>query len=271
MCIAGNALFFLGPFMAPISPIAVPDLPPEVQKVLDEFVLSAKEAFSDQVCSLVLFGSAAEGKLRPASDVNLLVVISAFEQSRADRLRQPLRIAESAVQLRPMFLLREEVAVASRVFAPKFADIVRRRVILFGDDPFASLSIPRDAEIRQLNQQSLNLTLRLRAAYVSRSLREEQLTRFIAGTLGPLRTLSAALLELESRSSMSPQAAFECLGAELELPQWPDTLALLAAAHESRLLPAGSAAQVLFQLLEFLRGATLRVEALSSEVRRESV
>jgi predicted nucleotidyltransferase len=94
--------------MAPISPIAVPDLPPEVQKVLDEFVLSAKEAFSDQVCSLVLFGSAAEGKLRPASDVNLLVVISTFEQSRADRLRQPLRVAESAVQLRPMFLLREE-------------------------------------------------------------------------------------------------------------------------------------------------------------------
>jgi predicted nucleotidyltransferase len=256
--------------MAPISPIAVPDLPPEVQKVLDEFVLSAKEAFSDQLCSLVLFGSAAEGKLRPASDVNLLVVISTFEQSRADRLRQPLRVAESAVQLRPMFLLREEVAVASRVFAPKFADIIRRRVILFGNDPFASLSIPRD-EIRQLNQQSLNLTLRLRAAYVGRSLREEQLTRFIAGTLGPLRTLSAALLELESRSRMSPQAAFECLGAELKLPHWPDTLARLAAAHESRLLPAGSAAQVLFQLLEFLRGATLRVEALSSEVRRESV
>jgi predicted nucleotidyltransferase len=91
---------------------------------------------------LVLFGSAAEGKLRPASDVNLLVVISTFEQSHADRLRQPLRIAESAVQLRPMFLLRDEVAVASRVFAPKFADIIRRRVILFGDDSFASLSIP---------------------------------------------------------------------------------------------------------------------------------
>jgi len=271
MCIAGNALFFLGPFMAPIGALAVPHLPPEVQKVLDEFVLSAKEAFSDQACSLVLFGSAAEGKLRPASDVNLLVVISTFEQSHADRLRQPLRVAESAVQLRPMFLLRDEVAVASRVFAPKFADIIRRRVILFGDDPFASLSIPRDAEIRQLNQQSLNLTLRLRAAYVSRSLREEQLTRFIAGTLGPLRTLSAAILELESRSSMSPQAAFERLGAELKLPQWLDTLALLAAAHESRLLPAGSAAQVLFQLLEFLRGTTVRVEALSSEVRRESV
>jgi predicted nucleotidyltransferase len=257
--------------MAPISPLAVPDLPPEVQKVLDEFVLATRQAFSDQLISIVLFGSAAEGKLRPASDVNLLIILSAFEQGRADHLRQPLRIAESAVQLRPMLLLREEVSLASRAFAPKFADIIRRRVILFGGDPFGSLSIPRDAEIRQLNQQSLNLILRLRAAYVGRSLREEQLTRFIADTLGPLRALSAALLELESRPRMPSQAAFECLGAELKLPQWSDTLALLAAAHESRLLPAGSAAQVLFQLLEFLRGATLRVEALSSEVRRESV
>ena len=110
--------------MAPISPLAVPDLPPEVQKVLDEFVLATRQAFSEQLISIVLFGSAAEGKLRPASDVNLLVAISTFEQSRADRLRQPLRVAESAVQLRPMFLLREEVAVASRVFAPKFADII---------------------------------------------------------------------------------------------------------------------------------------------------
>ena len=147
--------------MAPISLVAVPDLPPEVQKVLDEFVFAAGQAFSEQLTSIVLFGSAAEGKLRPASDVNLLIILSAFEQGRADHLRQPLRIAESAVQLRPMFLLREEVAVASRVFAPKFADISRRRVILYGEDPFAELSIPRDAEIRQLNRHADILAVRI--------------------------------------------------------------------------------------------------------------
>src|SRR5437016_4787891 len=220
--------------MALISPRAVPDLLPQVQKVLDEFVLATKQAFSDRLNSIIPFGSAAEAKLRPASDINLLIIVSAFEQSRADQLRQPLRVAESAVQLRPMFLLREEVAIASRVFAPKFADIRRRRVILFGEDPFPSLAIPRDAEIRQLKQQLLNLTLRLRAAYVGRSLREEQLSRFIACTLGPLRALSAALLELESRPPVSPQTAFESLGTELKLPKWSETLALLAAAHESR-------------------------------------
>jgi predicted nucleotidyltransferase len=62
---------------------AVPDLPPEVQKVLDEFVFAARQAFSEQLTSIVLFGSAAEGKLRPASDVNLLIILSAFERKRS--------------------------------------------------------------------------------------------------------------------------------------------------------------------------------------------
>ncbi len=256
--------------MAPTSPLPAPVLSPEVQKVLDEFVLAIKQGFSDQLISIILFGSAAEGKLHLTSDVNLLIVLVSFEKGRADELRQPLRIAEAAIKLRPMFLLTEEVGSAARVFAPKFADILRRRVILFGEDPFASLSIPREAEVRQLKQQLLNLTLRLRAAYVEVSLRDEQLSRFLAGSVGPLRALAAALLELESRPSISPQAAFESLGLQFSLAHWPETLSLLAAAQESRFLPPGSSGPALFQLLEFLRAAMLRVEALSAEVSRES-
>ncbi len=257
--------------MAPTSPLAAPVLSPEVQKVLDEFVLALKESFSGQLISIILFGSAAEGKLHLTSDVNLLIVLVSFEKGRADELRQPLRIAEAAIKLRPMFLLTEEVGSAARVFAPKFADILRRRVILFGDDPFASLSIPREAEVCQLKQQLLmNLALRLRAAYVEVSLRDEQLSRFLAGSVGPLRALAAALLELESRPSISPQAAFESLGLQFNLAHWPETLSLLAAAQESRFLPPGSSGPALFQLLEFLRAAMLRVEALSPEVSRES-
>jgi predicted nucleotidyltransferase len=79
--------------------------------------------------SVVLFGSAAEGKLRATSDVNLILVLSAFEQVKVDPLRQPLRIAQAAIKLQPMFLLKAELPRAARSFAPKFADILRRRVI----------------------------------------------------------------------------------------------------------------------------------------------
>src|ERR1700730_13534865 len=257
--------------MTTSKPLADPPLSPEVKKILSDFLAAARTSFGDQLLSDPLIGSAAEGKLRRTSDVNLVVVLSAFEQTKADQLRQPLRIAQAAIQLRPMFVLDSEIPDATRSFAPKFADILRRRVVLYGDDSFAHISVPREAEIRQLKQQLLNITLRLRAAYVARSLREEQLAIFIAGIIGPLRSAAAALLELEGRPATSPQQAFELLGLELQLPAWNEAVSVIATIQETRLTPSGAVQRVVFQLLEFARLVNARVEALSGEVRRESL
>jgi len=257
--------------MTTSKPLADPQLSPEVKKVLSDFLEAARNSFGDQLRSVTLFGSAAEGKLRPTSDVNLVVVLSAFEKTRADQLRQPLRLAQAAVQLRPMFVLDSEISDATRSFAPKFADILRRRVVLYGNDSFSAVSVPREAEIRQLKQQLLNITLRLRAVYVARSLREEQLAIFIAGVIGPLRSAAAALLELEGQPAASPQRAFELLGLDFQLPAWGEALSLIATIQEARLTPTGAAQHLVFQLLEFARLVAARVEALSGEVRRESL
>jgi hypothetical protein len=170
-----------------------------------------------------------------------------------------------------MFLLKDEIPHASRSFAPKFADIRRRRAILFGDDPFASLSIPRDAEVRQLRQQLLNLILRLRAAYVTRSLREEQLSLLIAGALGPLRAYAAVLLDLVGRPAASASHALQLLGAELGVPDWPQLSASLAATQETHLSAPGEAPRLFFPLLDLACRMQSRAEALSGEVPRESL
>jgi predicted nucleotidyltransferase len=257
--------------MSTSKPLADPQLPPEVKSSLGSFLEAARNSFGDQLRSITLFGSAAEGKLHPTSDVNLIVVLSEFEQVRADQLREPLRVAQAAIQLRPMFVLQSELSIAIRSFAPKFADILRRRVILYGEDTFANILVPREAEIRQLQQQLLNVTLRLRAAYVGRSLREEQLANFIANLIGPIRSAAAALLELEGRPASSPQQAFERLGRELHSVAWDESLALLATIQEAKLAPAGATTQVAFHLLEFVRLVAARVATLSGEVHGESL
>jgi hypothetical protein len=257
--------------MSSSTPLPLPQLPPPIAEVLDSFLQSAKDAFGPDLLSAVLFGSAAEGKLRATSDINLILVLAVFDRARADRLRQPLRLAQAAIQLHPMFLLKDEIPHASRSFAPKFADIRRRRAILFGDDPFASLSIPRDAEVRQLRQQLLNLILRLRAAYVTRSLREEQLSLLIAGALGPLRAYAAVLLDLEGRPAASASHALQLLGAELGVPDWPQLSASLAATQETHLSAPGEAPRLFFPLLDLACRMQSRAEALSGEVPRESL
>jgi predicted nucleotidyltransferase len=249
------------------STLQPPELAPQVSRVLDDFLKAAQSTFKTHLLSVVMYGSAAEGRLRPTSDLNLIVVLSAFDQQDAEQLRQPFRAAQSAIQLRVLFLLREEIPAATRFFAPKFADILRRRVILFGADPFAGTTLSRDAEIRQLKQQLLNLKLRMRSAYVSRGLREEQLASAIVNYIGPLRSYAATLLELESHPGASQEEAFARLGAELLIPDWENALSAIAAMQEARLPPPGAAARVFFQLLEFAAGLYTRVEGLPAEVR----
>jgi predicted nucleotidyltransferase len=253
------------------SPLPAPRLPDPVQQLLGDFLQAAQDSFGKQLRSIILFGSAAEGKLHLTSDVNLMLVLYSFRQDQADQLRQPLRVAQSAIQLRPMFLLSDEIPAAIRFFAPKFADVLRRRVVLFGEDPFVAVSVSRDAEIRQLKQQLLNITLRLRSAYVARSLREEQLASFIANIIGPLRSYAAGLFELEGHPTHSPEQAFERLGSELDISDWNGVLVNVSAVQAAQMLPRAVAGRVLFQLLDFIRLTIVRVEALPAEVRRESV
>ena len=253
------------------SPLEVPQLPAQIKQVLNDFLRAAKESFGTELLSVVLYGSAAEGKLSATSDVNVVLVLSSFEPGKADPLRAPLRIAQAAIQLRPMFLLREEIPAASRSFASKFADILRRRVILYGEDPFASVAIPRETQILELKQQLLNQILRLRASYVSRSLRAEQLNLVIAYAVGPLRASAASLLEIQGRSVASTSKALELVGAEFGLENWTQTFALLSAAHESRFVPPGEASRVFFQILDLACRIHSQVEVLSGEVSRESL
>jgi predicted nucleotidyltransferase len=237
-------------------------LPDDVTRALDDFVAAAREAFGDHLEAVVLYGSAAEGALRATSDVNVIVVLRAFERAGADRLREAAAVAHAAIRLKAMFVLVEEIAAVGEAFAQKFDDVRRRRRVLWGADPFTGLAPSRAALRGRVNQVLLNLTLRLRAAYVERSLREEQLVRVVADAAAPLRTAAASLMELEGRVLLSPKAALHelavpVLGAGAEV-----VLARVSEARETRTLPPDAAGETLLALIELARGLRARLSSL---------
>jgi predicted nucleotidyltransferase len=233
-----------------------------VERVLGEFLAAAREALGPALRSAVLFGSAAEGRLRPASDVNLLLVVAAFDPAAIDRVREPLRVAEAALDLRVMWLREDEVAGAAARFASKFADILRRRKVLHGRDPFASLAIPRSRQVERLRTESLNLVLRLRALYASRSLREEQAARAAAEVAGPLRGMAALLLDLEGAPAPDARAALRAVAAAAG-PEHAAAVDRLPEARASGVLPPGVAGPTLLRLLETAERIRARAEALA--------
>jgi predicted nucleotidyltransferase len=246
--------------MATTAPLIT--LPSEVDGALQEFVGACRDAFGPGLRAVVLYGSAAEGRLRPTSDVNVIVVSDAFTAAAADRLREPFRAAQASIRLEAMFLLASEVEAAGHAFAAKFDDVLHRRRVIFGDDVFAALTIPRAALVARLKQVLLNTALRLRALYVGRGLHEEQLALAVADAAGGLRSAASALLELQGRPAASPRAALEAVAAALGAPALSEAVSRMPEARETARLPPGVAGPTLLRLIEVAERMRAQVVAL---------
>lgn len=237
-------------------------LPQEISQGLAEFVESAKSALGPDLTGIVLFGSAAEGRLRATSDVNVILVLERFDAARIDGLREPLRGAKALIRLECMLILETEIGPAAEAFAVKFSDIRERHKLLWGRDPFAGLQPSRAAMLARLRQILLNFILRTRERYALVSLREEQLAAPVAKAAGPLRAAAALILSLEGRSAPSPKAALETLAAEIDEARFRVPLANLSRARDEAALPPGVARPTLLALVDLAQALRGRAEAL---------
>jgi len=220
-------------------------LPGDVASVLEQFILDARAALGHDLDSIVLFGSAAEGRLRPASDINVIVVMNRFDKNAVNEWRSALQIHVAAVDLQPMFLLKDELQEASEAFAVKFFDIQTRRRMLYGDDPFQSFSIPRESKIRCVQQILFDLTLQLRQAILI--LDESDQTHMIVDSIGPLRATTMVLLQLEGKATQTPRDAFIMLAEQLDA-EWRSTIEHLHEMYEQGLVIESNVADILDQL-----------------------
>ena len=241
--------------------VAEASLPAAIAAVLQRVVDDSCRTFGPDLRSIVLFGSAAEGRLRATSDVNLVFVLKRFERTQVDALRETLRLAHAAARVTIMFLLEGELGDAAEAAAVKFADIARRRRVLFGEDVFATPLASREAKLRLLRQVLVNLALRLRERYALTSLREEQLALVVAESAGPLRAAAATLLELEGRPFGSAREALQ-LAAGQRTGAWDETLARVSQAREEGRLPPAVAGPTLFALIDLVGALRARVAAL---------
>jgi predicted nucleotidyltransferase len=219
-----------------------------IEAVLAELVPAASEALGADLLSVVLFGSAAEGRLRANSDVNVLMLLKTFDVSRIDALREPLRLAHAAARVEIMFLLENELPIAAELFAVKFNDICNRHRVLYGNDPLPGLQIDAGELRRRLREVLLNLAIRLRERYALVSLREEQLVRVIAEVAGPLRASAVALLRVQGKSALAPREALEAVAATTGDDAFIKAVALLPLARQQQSLPAGAGGPALLAL-----------------------
>src|SRR4051794_24036171 len=228
-----------------LNPDLAQDLPPTVVTILQEFV--ATLAATMPLESVILFGSAAEGRLRSTSDVNLLVIANDWTLEQLDAARLPLRSGRAAAGLTVMFLKSAEVDAAVESFAVKFADIKARHRVLLGRSPFDSLQITREAAVRRVQQVLLNLELRSRERYVMEGDHEERLEQIIAEATGPLRASAATLVHVQDGRTLAPRLALEEL-----FPSRQASMQAISTVHRGEHLPAGAARELFAGMLSLI-------------------
>jgi predicted nucleotidyltransferase len=188
------------------------DLPADIASTLDEFRAKSVESFGDSLKSLLLFGSAAEGRLRATSDVNIVMVFSHLDLDRVKAWRSQVQLLVAAIDLQPLILLEDEIAAAAEAFAVKYFDILHRRRVLHGTDPFATLTISDEALQRRVSQVLLNLALRLRHTMFLGN--DAGRTHALVDAIGPLRASAVALQELTRQPRSEPREALLAFAAK---------------------------------------------------------
>jgi hypothetical protein len=222
-------------------------LPEPVRAGLAAFAAAAQQTLGDDLVALVLFGSAAEARLRPTSDVNLVVVLSRYDPDRVAALGGAYRLTQAAIRLSAMFILESEIGAAADAFAVKFGDIAARHVTLYGRDVFNGLAVPRAASLYRVRQVLMNLLLRLRERYVAESLSPERLALAAADAVGPLRASAATLVSLRNGASLSPREALRLLAAEAGKSE---ALASITEARETGSAPESGGAAALLAAID---------------------
>jgi len=98
-----------------------------------------------------------------------------------------------------------------------------------------------------------------------RSLREEQLVYVIADAAGPLRSCAETILKLRDNMVKSPKEALQHIVKSFAEPGWDEVLDRLSEAREKASLPPGTAAPVVFKLMELADRMRAQAEIIPQE------
>jgi hypothetical protein len=124
------------------------------EKQINEFISRLRAVSGENLQSVILYGSAADGEFHPEfSNLNLLCVLR--ESSFATLATMAPAVAWWARQKHhaPLVLTREELEHSTDVFSIELIDMQARHRVLFGDDVLSGLKIPMYLHRAQLEYE----------------------------------------------------------------------------------------------------------------------
>ncbi|MGH9432598.1 MAG: nucleotidyltransferase domain-containing protein [Terriglobia bacterium] len=182
-----------------------------------ELVERLKSSAGSNLSSVVLYGSAAAGEFHPRhSDLNILCLLARLEAADLARLSPPTRWWTKKGHPAALLFTLEELRHSADVFAIELLDIQASHRLLFGADPFPSLTVPLTLHRHQVERELRQNLIRLRESYVSAAGDAKWILKLMTGSVSTFATLFRhALIALGEKPAGSRMEATNQLASLL--------------------------------------------------------
>ncbi len=174
-------------------------IPGKPDEIFEEFKNNFNGLFSDDLVSVILYGSAARGKYVPKkSDINFLIVLT-DEGIERFHSAQPLvkKWKKRNISI-PLFLTEDYIKSSLDSFPIEFLNISSYYKVIFGRDIFQDIEIGRNDLRLQLEREMKGKLLNLRQAYFQGAGNPKAASVLIHDSLGAFLSLFPAILTVKN-------------------------------------------------------------------------
>jgi len=159
-------------------------------KLISDFVDKLRATAGDNLLSVVLYGSAAQGDFHPEySDLNLLCVVRETSFSALARISAVVEWWRGKKHHPPLVLTPEELRTTADVFSIEFLDMKQRYRVLWGEDVLKTLEVPMHLHRSQLEYELREKLFLLRQHVLLAGAEEAQLWEVMLQSLSSFTTL----------------------------------------------------------------------------------
>jgi hypothetical protein len=188
------------------------------KEILKEFVERMTAAAADNIVSVILFGSAADGDFHPEySDLNMLCFLHDASFPALTKIAPVMDWWRSRKHPPPQLLTAEELKTSADVFSIEFCDIKRRYRVLYGKDLLRDLVVPMTHHRAQLEYELREKLFLLRQHMLLAASDEKKLWEVMLHSVSSFSTLFRhVLIEMGEAGQLRSREAVAKLSSRLK-------------------------------------------------------
>jgi predicted nucleotidyltransferase len=160
------------------------------EKQINEFISRLRVSSGENLESVILYGSAADGEFHPDfSNINLLCVLRKSSFPALTAIAPTVAWWTKQKHHEPLILTREELESSTDVFSIELLDMQHRHRVLFGADVLSGLKIPMHLHRAQLEYELREKLILLRERLLLSANNKKQLWELMLHSLSTFTTL----------------------------------------------------------------------------------